>query len=322
MPPTKAALLRPQSAMAQLYADNSTGLKPDPVTAKVRPMIAKNSSSSDVTNYYSKGNPPGSSFKSSSGGINLFAYKPPPAMPSQSNASSFNRSNVTVLPSGNIKYTQSAFAHPPPPYPNSMSEDFALGTGQDPFGHPLPPGRSITVDIEALRRKFAHAPRPLKKRSSITEPERPQGTVIPKLLYDQLYKKADTPFYRPPSEHRSTPPPAYSEPSKPQVPPVVPKESKNDKEETSEPGKSVSYESNITPTEFLRQLKAQLSPTKSAEEPAAFSDEEDNENDEDEEQYPAEDENKSDDSSSNVSYSFPPPPMPSLTAEPTKGILK
>lgn len=42
------------------------------------------------------------------------------------------------------------------------------------------------VDLEVLRRKLANAPRPLKKRSSITEPEGPSGPNIQKLLYQRF----------------------------------------------------------------------------------------------------------------------------------------
>lgn len=41
-------------------------------------------------------------------------------------------------------------------------------------------------DLEILRRRLSNAPRPLKKRSSITEPEGPQGPNIQKLLYQRL----------------------------------------------------------------------------------------------------------------------------------------
>ncbi|XP_061668343.1 protein phosphatase 1, regulatory subunit 13Bb isoform X1 [Syngnathoides biaculeatus] len=42
------------------------------------------------------------------------------------------------------------------------------------------------ADLEALRKKLANAPRPLKKRSSITEPEGPSGPNIQKLLYQRF----------------------------------------------------------------------------------------------------------------------------------------
>lgn len=61
------------------------------------------------------------------------------------------------------------------------------------------------IDLEVLRRKLANAPRPLKKRSSITEPEGPSGPNIQKLLYQRFNTLAGgiesgvvgTPFYQP-----------------------------------------------------------------------------------------------------------------------------
>ncbi|CDQ91032.1 unnamed protein product [Oncorhynchus mykiss] len=41
------------------------------------------------------------------------------------------------------------------------------------------------ADLEALHRRLHHAPRPLKKRSSITEPEGPAGPNIQKLFYQK-----------------------------------------------------------------------------------------------------------------------------------------
>uniref|UniRef100_A0A673HR14 Apoptosis-stimulating of p53 protein 1-like n=1 Tax=Sinocyclocheilus rhinocerous TaxID=307959 RepID=A0A673HR14_9TELE len=63
------------------------------------------------------------------------------------------------------------------------------------------------IDLEVLRRKLANAPRPLKKRSSITEPEGPSGPNIQKLLYQRFNTLAGgiesgvvgTPFYQPDS---------------------------------------------------------------------------------------------------------------------------
>ncbi|KAJ8248630.1 hypothetical protein GJAV_G00244060 [Gymnothorax javanicus] len=62
------------------------------------------------------------------------------------------------------------------------------------------------ADLEALRKKLYHAPRPLKKRSSITEPESPAGPNIQKLLYQKTTLAAmeiitnSTPFYQPGGE--------------------------------------------------------------------------------------------------------------------------
>lgn len=41
------------------------------------------------------------------------------------------------------------------------------------------------ADLDNLRRRLQHAPRPLKKRNSITEPEGPAGPNIQKLLYQK-----------------------------------------------------------------------------------------------------------------------------------------
>lgn len=41
------------------------------------------------------------------------------------------------------------------------------------------------ADLENVRRRLHHAPRPLKKRNSITEPEGPTGPNIQKLLYQK-----------------------------------------------------------------------------------------------------------------------------------------
>uniref|UniRef100_A0A8C5NGY0 SH3 domain-containing protein n=1 Tax=Gouania willdenowi TaxID=441366 RepID=A0A8C5NGY0_GOUWI len=64
------------------------------------------------------------------------------------------------------------------------------------------------ADLEVLRKKLANAPRPLKKRSSITEPEGPSGPNIQKLLYQRFNTGGGagngTPFYQPAN------PPGYS----------------------------------------------------------------------------------------------------------------
>ncbi|CAG5928069.1 unnamed protein product [Menidia menidia] len=64
------------------------------------------------------------------------------------------------------------------------------------------------ADLEVLRKKLANAPRPLKKRSSITEPEGPSGPNIQKLLYQRFNTLAgdngnllsETPLAPPPGE--------------------------------------------------------------------------------------------------------------------------
>ncbi|CAK8687916.1 unnamed protein product [Clavelina lepadiformis] len=337
MPPSSRSLdgIRPQSAMAQLFPDNGGG-KQDSLTAKVRPMRNKTNSvdqppASSGGQYYQATIKDGSKSPTktapSGGGINLFAYNQPPPTASTADPGGHNRTNVTVLPSGNVKYTQSPFTHPPPPYPNTVADGNMPEQGyeRDMYGNALSPDRPITVDIEALRRKFAHAPRPLKKRGSFTEPERPTGPSIPKLFYDQIYKKADTPFYRPGFDqaHRSTPPPAYVEPKAP--PPVIsqkPKRPEQKSESEEAPSDAVSYESNITPTEFLRQQKNLRRPPVPTKQPVDKIDEDVEDKQEMNYSSPEPDVTDEKDSSSELSSSLPPPPMPSLSLVPTKGILK
>lgn len=47
------------------------------------------------------------------------------------------------------------------------------------------PHRNSDADLEGLRRRLHNAPRPLKKRSSVVEPEGPAGFNIEKLLYQK-----------------------------------------------------------------------------------------------------------------------------------------
>lgn len=208
---------RSPSAASQLFP----GPK-DSLTATVRPM-PPNSSSQGPT-----GNHPG--------GINLFAYKQPPVVKNL-----HLPPNATMLPDGNIRYTQPPAGHPPPPYPNGPR----LSDSSD--GH-------VPISVEAIRRKFAHAPRPLKKRNSITDAERQQGPNIPKSLYEHIYKQADTPFYRPsgdespaiPITRHNEPPPAYAppiEPPKPKPPstPIAPEDTTG----SNEPNTSMSTNRNL-----------------------------------------------------------------------------
>ncbi|XP_028917657.1 apoptosis-stimulating of p53 protein 1 isoform X2 [Ornithorhynchus anatinus] len=91
----------------------------------------------------------------------------------------------------------------PPPGDNSNVENIPRPlspTKLTPIVH-SPLRYQSDADLEALRRKLANAPRPLKKRSSITEPEGPSGPNIQKLLYQRFNTLAGgmeaTPFYQP-----------------------------------------------------------------------------------------------------------------------------
>uniref|UniRef100_H2LSR9 Tumor protein p53 binding protein, 2a n=1 Tax=Oryzias latipes TaxID=8090 RepID=H2LSR9_ORYLA len=72
-------------------------------------------------------------------------------------------------------------------------------------------------EFEALRKKLYNAPRPLKKRSSITEPEGPAGPNIQKLLYQKTTLAAmETTPAEPLSSATSDPVPTPSEQTLPQ----------------------------------------------------------------------------------------------------------
>ncbi|XP_040266806.1 apoptosis-stimulating of p53 protein 1 isoform X3 [Bufo bufo] len=107
------------------------------------------------------------------------------------------------------------FLHSGPP-PNAEKEGETVpppaeNTGVENIQRPLSPTKLTPIvhspmryqsdaDLEALRRKLANAPRPLKKRSSITEPEGPSGPNIQKLLYQRFNTLAGgmevAPFYQ------------------------------------------------------------------------------------------------------------------------------
>ncbi|KAI1896922.1 hypothetical protein AGOR_G00099860, partial [Albula goreensis] len=80
--------------------------------------------------------------------------------------------------------------------PRPLSPTKLLPFISNPYRH------QSDVELEALRKKLYHAPRPLKKRSSITEPEGPAGPNIQKLLYQKTTLAAmetviSAPFYQP-----------------------------------------------------------------------------------------------------------------------------
>ncbi|CAK6431724.1 unnamed protein product [Pipistrellus nathusii] len=119
-----------------------------------------------------------------------------------------------VLPSGSTSPSPLPFLHGPPaastsqPAPPAESaekeaeQDSPAPPGEatgamESLPRPLSPTKLTPIvhsplryqsdaDLEALRRKLANAPRPLKKRSSITEPEGPGGPNIQKLLYQRF----------------------------------------------------------------------------------------------------------------------------------------
>ncbi|XP_059368967.1 protein phosphatase 1, regulatory subunit 13Bb isoform X2 [Carassius carassius] len=73
---------------------------------------------------------------------------------------------------------------PPPPNVDHIPRPLSP-TKLTPMVH-SPMRYQSDAELEALRKKLANAPRPLKKRSSITEPEGPNGPNIQKLLYQRF----------------------------------------------------------------------------------------------------------------------------------------
>lgn len=107
--------------------------------------------------------------------------------------------------------------HPENPYLDSSSapeteKDSNAGASEsERIPRPLSPTKLLPfisnpyrhqsdVDLEALRKKLYNAPRPLKKRSSITEPEGPCGPNIQKLLYQKTTLAAMETTVTPPGE--------------------------------------------------------------------------------------------------------------------------
>ncbi|XP_069590565.1 apoptosis-stimulating of p53 protein 1 isoform X3 [Ranitomeya imitator] len=189
--------------------------RPDPpLTVAIRPFLAEKgsrpqsprkgpqtvNSSSIYSMYLQQSAPPKNYQQAVYNTLNKSVkavYGKPVVLPSSSNSS--------PLP----------FLHSGPP-PNADKDGEAAPPAGDNNGvenipRPLSPTKLTPIvhsplryqsdaDLEALRRKLANAPRPLKKRSSITEPEGPSGPNIQKLLYQRFNTLAGgmeaPPFYQ------------------------------------------------------------------------------------------------------------------------------
>ena len=289
MPPSANKEQRPDSAAGQLYSDSSSQ-RQDSFTAKVHPLIPspnlqqsnskslpssfpQQQSQTSVGNYYPLSTKSRSldSPVTSTSDKNL-TYKRPTDVRATHTKDTNIDLNASVLKSTS---QSSSHVHSPPPYPTSIKKTTpvvvhpANSLDQSPESRDsFAEERSFSVDIEALRRKFAHAPRPLKKRSSLSEADRTQRPVVPKIAYDKLYKKADIPFHRSLLEpnQRSTPPPAYDDSNHVISPPFNSNQMTYQPESLGSPIDTVSYEKNLTPKEFLKQQNqsaARFKPTKS-----------------------------------------------------------
>uniref|UniRef100_A0A673CJ41 Tumor protein p53 binding protein, 2b n=1 Tax=Sphaeramia orbicularis TaxID=375764 RepID=A0A673CJ41_9TELE len=142
-------------------------------------------------------------------------------------------------------------------YP-SNSEGVGAETGERSNPRPLSPTKLLPflsnphrnpsdADLEALRRRLHHAPRPLKKRNSITEPEGPGGPNIQKLLYQKTTLAAmetipmetipmETPLDESPEEILTPPPlpPRVPIPDPASCRPLPPPPEEQDQEEEEE----------------------------------------------------------------------------------------
>uniref|UniRef100_A0A671T887 SH3 domain-containing protein n=1 Tax=Sinocyclocheilus anshuiensis TaxID=1608454 RepID=A0A671T887_9TELE len=124
-----------------------------------------------------------------------------------------------VTPAGQ----QSQNQHPENPYldsssgPETEKDHSAGGSESERIPRPLSPTKLLPfisnpyrcqsdADLEALRKKLYNAPRPLKKRSSITEPEGPCGPNIQKLLYQKTTLAAMETAVSPPGEEKKETP--------------------------------------------------------------------------------------------------------------------
>ncbi|KAK1904960.1 Apoptosis-stimulating of p53 protein 2, partial [Dissostichus eleginoides] len=117
-----------------------------------------------------------------------------------------------VIPSGGLLYPENPYMdRRSPAFESEVDHNGAYNVGPSPSEvpqpetertpRPLSPTKLLPFisnpyrnqndgDLEALRKKLYNAPRPLKKRSSITEPEGPAGPNIQKLLYQKTTLKA------------------------------------------------------------------------------------------------------------------------------------
>uniref|UniRef100_A0A667XA07 Tumor protein p53 binding protein, 2a n=1 Tax=Myripristis murdjan TaxID=586833 RepID=A0A667XA07_9TELE len=156
-----------------------------------------------------------------------------------------------VIPSGGSQYPENPYLERRSPAPETEVDHNGTSQGgpspsegpqpeAERIPRPLSPTKLLPFisnpyrhqsdgDLEALRKKLYNAPRPLKKRSSITEPEGPAGPNIQKLLYQKTTLAAmettvttpTTPTYPGEAERAINPPSAIPE-SEDIIPPPPP----------------------------------------------------------------------------------------------------
>uniref|UniRef100_A0A3P9I7T3 Tumor protein p53 binding protein, 2b n=1 Tax=Oryzias latipes TaxID=8090 RepID=A0A3P9I7T3_ORYLA len=163
---------------------------PPPVLQKPQTLAA-----SSIFSMYTQQATPGKSYQSSNYGTlprsRPRVYGPKPALQSSGGQKSLG-SDKAPPHSGDCGPDRSDAGKNVP----SVCEGVGGETTDNATPRPLSPTKLLPfqsnphrnpsdTDLEALRRRLHNAPRPLKKRNSITEPEGPGGPNIQKLLYQK-----------------------------------------------------------------------------------------------------------------------------------------
>ncbi|XP_031434483.1 apoptosis-stimulating of p53 protein 2 isoform X2 [Clupea harengus] len=126
----------------------------------------------------------------------LNQYPENPYMDQHSGSSSNSSAPDTEVDGGAVGHGGAPESQETERTPRPLSPTKLLPFISNPYRH------QSDVDLEALRKKLYNAPRPLKKRSSITEPEGPAGPNIQKLLYQKttlaaMETTSSEPVYQP-----------------------------------------------------------------------------------------------------------------------------
>ncbi|XP_012682315.2 protein phosphatase 1, regulatory subunit 13Ba isoform X4 [Clupea harengus] len=202
----------PPSPSSQVVSPMFPGERPDPpLAAAVRPFVTDRGARPQSPRK-------GPATMNSSSIYHMYLQPAAKGYPSSSRPAVRAVYGKPVLPSSSTSPSPIPFQHQ-----SSRDEPDAEGSPLPPpsvenIPRPLSPTKLTPVahspmryqsdaDLEVLRRKLVNAPRPLKKRSSITEPEGPAGPNIQKLLYQRFNTLAGgmegsavgTPFYQPDS---------------------------------------------------------------------------------------------------------------------------
>ncbi|XP_063300116.1 apoptosis-stimulating of p53 protein 2 isoform X2 [Pelobates fuscus] len=165
--------------------------EPPPPPLRKPQMVA----ASSIYSMYTQHQKPGKSY-SVQGALSRAQTRPPlpsvygkPVIGGSQNQSSYSHPADNTFTDGSAKSSS--------PDPESESTNSGIENQEtERIPRPLSPTKLLPflsnpyrnqsdADLEALRKKLYNAPRPLKKRSSITEPEGPNGPNFQKILYQR-----------------------------------------------------------------------------------------------------------------------------------------